>query len=75
MPKREKPVEKSELPQVTVLLDCDDLAARGPMSKHTWRLWMRQGRIESFLVGRRRVTTEAAYERLIAESRRRGGAA
>ena len=52
------------------LLSLPELEERsGGISRHTWRLWCRQGRLVSVRLGRRLMVEESAYVDYIARCR------
>lgn len=51
------------------LLDLLELADRSKVSKHTWRLWLRQGKLPAVRLGRRLLVDEADYVKFISANR------
>jgi hypothetical protein len=46
-----------------------DMEADSRISKHTWRLWVKQRRIESIRLGRRVLVEEGVYRAFLAKNR------
>jgi len=51
------------------LLTVVDLEKESKVSRHTWRAWIREGRLPVLRLGRRVRVDEADFRRFIAESR------
>ena len=64
-PKAGAPEKVTQMPHMNV----DELASDSRVSKHTWRLWIRQGRIPVVRLGRRILVDEADYRRFLADNR------
>lgn len=52
-----------------MLMSFEDLQTDSRVSKHTWRLWVKQGKVPSVRLGRRVLVEEEAYRKFIASSR------
>jgi hypothetical protein len=52
-----------------MLMDFRDLEADSKVSRHTWRLWVRQRKLAHVRLGRRVLVEEAAYRQFLAERR------
>jgi excisionase family DNA binding protein len=46
------------------------LEERSDISRHTWRLWLRQRKLPAVRLGRRLLVAEADYERFVAANRK-----
>ncbi len=51
------------------LLGLRELQERSDVSRHTWRLWLRQGKLPSVRLGRRLLVDERDYDAYIAANR------
>jgi excisionase family DNA binding protein len=51
------------------LLTVLDLEKQSKVSRHTWRTWIREGRIAVLRLGRRVRVDEADYRRFMAQNR------
>jgi excisionase family DNA binding protein len=60
--------------QATRLLSLEDLQERSDVSRHTWRLWLRQGKLPAVRLGRRLLVAESDYERYVSANRSASGA-
>lgn len=54
------------------LLAVQELEKRSTVSKHTWRLWIRQGKLPSVKLGSRVLVREADYLEFIETNLRTG---
>lgn len=52
-----------------MLLTVEDLERESKISKYTWRLWIKQGKLPAVRLGRRVRIEEEAYRRFIEERR------
>ena len=55
--------------QAARLLGLEALEERSDVSRHTWRQWIKQGRLPAVRLGRRVLVSEADYSRFIAANR------
>jgi excisionase family DNA binding protein len=55
--------------QAVRLLGLESLEERSDVSRHTWRQWIRQGRVPAIKLGRRVLVSEFDFERFIASNR------
>jgi len=51
------------------LLSLEALEERSDVSRHTWRLWLRQGKLPAVRLGRRLLVEEADYQRFVQANR------
>jgi excisionase family DNA binding protein len=51
------------------LLSLEALEQRSDVSRHTWRVWLRQGRLPAVRLGRRLLVDEVDYQKFIAGNR------
>jgi len=51
------------------MLTVVDLERESQISKHTWRAWIREGRLPVLRLGRRVRVAEADFRRFLAENR------
>ena len=51
------------------LLSLETLEERSDVSRHTWRLWLRQGKLPGVRLGRRLLVAESDYLRFVADNR------
>jgi hypothetical protein len=56
------------------LLSFRELEQASGISRYTWRLWVQQGRLASYKLGRRVVVDERDYQTFLQASRRIGRA-
>lgn len=56
-----------------MLLTVEDLETRTQISKHTWRLWLKQGKLPVIRAGRRVRVDERDFEKFIEECRTEKG--
>jgi excisionase family DNA binding protein len=54
----------------TRLLSLEALEERSDVSRHTWRLWLRQGKLPAVRLGRRLLVEESDYQRFVAANRK-----
>ena len=54
------------------LLTVEDLERDSRISRHTWRRWIKECRIPSVLLGRRRRVDEADYKRFVRAGKTNG---
>jgi hypothetical protein len=55
--------------QAPRLLSLETLEERSDISRHTWRLWLRQKKLPAVRLGRRLLVAEVDYERFVAANR------
>lgn len=54
---------------LTELLTVEELEKESKISRHTWRLWLKQGRLPAVHLGRRVRVERDAYQRFVADNR------
>lgn len=53
----------------TMLLTVEDLERESQISRHTWRLWLKQNKLQAVRLGRRVRVERSEYERFVADNR------
>ena len=56
--------------QAPRLLSLETLEERSDISRHTWRLWLRQKNLPAVRLGRRLLVAEVDYELFVAANRK-----
>lgn len=54
------------------LLSLEALEERSNVSRYTWRLWLRQGKLPAVRLGRRLLVDQVDYEAFIRQNRKSG---
>lgn len=54
---------------LTELLTVEELEKESKISRHTWRLWLKQGRLRAVHLGRRVRVEREEFQRFVADNR------
>jgi excisionase family DNA binding protein len=60
---------QNAVPDAGQLLSFPMLEQRSNISRHTWRLWVKQKKLPAVHLGRRRLVHERDYEKFVAANR------